>query len=379
MKKSLLLALTTVLIVAMYPTGSAFATKHVINVQNYSFSPSSITDVTVGDTMRWVWVSGSHTTTSTTIPATAATWDHPITSSNTFYEYKVTVAGTYNYKCTPHASMGMVGSFVATGAAPTLSVLPSNRNVGTIAGSTTFTVTSNSGWTAASNSAWCTVTASGNGNGSINAMYSENTSVSQRVANITVTVSGIPSQVVTVTQAGAAPTLLVGPSNQNVSYLAGTATVNVTSNTNWSSTCDRDWCSANASGSGNGDIIATYTENTTSVTRVATITITVAGLDPQSVTVTQDMSHVSVSETPGKNFSIYPSPSKGIVNVSLGDLNDKDAEISVYDAIGQNVLVRKSEGNEVVSLDLSSVLNGAYFIRVATSKGNRVGKIQIYK
>jgi hypothetical protein len=45
------------------------------------------------------------------------------------------------------------------------------------------------------------VTGNGTGNGTINANYSENTSVSQRVANITVTVSGLPSQTVTVTQA----------------------------------------------------------------------------------------------------------------------------------------------------------------------------------
>jgi len=100
------------LILSFYITANA--TKFVVSVSNYQFNPASIANVIVGDTIRWEWINGSHTTTSTTIPATAATWDHPINSTSTFFEYKVVVAGTYNYKCTPHESMGMTGSFVAS-------------------------------------------------------------------------------------------------------------------------------------------------------------------------------------------------------------------------------------------------------------------------
>jgi len=68
----------------------------------------------VGDTVRWTWVSGSHTTTSATVPNGAATWDSQINSSNNQFDYKVTVAGTYGYVCTPHAGSGMVGTFNAS-------------------------------------------------------------------------------------------------------------------------------------------------------------------------------------------------------------------------------------------------------------------------
>jgi len=93
---------------------SGYSTKFTVTVQNFSFNPSDLPNVHIGDTIHWEWVSGSHTTTSTTIPSGAATWDHPLNSSSTSFEYKVTVAGTYNYKCTPHESMGMVGSFTAS-------------------------------------------------------------------------------------------------------------------------------------------------------------------------------------------------------------------------------------------------------------------------
>ena len=91
---------------------SAKATIHVVNVSNFSFSPNAISNVIVGDTIRWHLVSGSHTTTSASVPVGAATWDHFMTSTD--FDYKVTVAGNYGYVCTPHAGSGMVGGFSAS-------------------------------------------------------------------------------------------------------------------------------------------------------------------------------------------------------------------------------------------------------------------------
>jgi plastocyanin len=129
MKKIAILFSALVVGVIMLISNTVHATKWVVNVQNFTFSPSNLPNVIVGDTIRWVWISGTHTTTSTTIPAGAASWDHPITSSNTFYEYPVTIAGTYNYKCTPHEGMGMVGSFTATVLTPLLVSISPNQAV----------------------------------------------------------------------------------------------------------------------------------------------------------------------------------------------------------------------------------------------------------
>jgi len=179
----------------------AYAAKHLVHVGNYYFNPTALS-VNVGDTMRWVWDNGSHTTTSSSIPAGATAWDHPINSSNTFYEYHITVAGTYNYVCTPHAGMGMVASFTAISFIPSLNVSPSTQTVTSGSGSTTFTVTSNTNWSAASNSAWCAVTPSGTGNGMINAAYTQNPGSNTRVAQVTVTVTGLTPVEVTVSQDG---------------------------------------------------------------------------------------------------------------------------------------------------------------------------------
>ncbi|HBO74329.1 MAG: hypothetical protein A2W97_07135 [Bacteroidetes bacterium GWE2_40_63] len=90
----------------------SYSSIHVIKQSGTSFSPSNIT-VIVGDTVRWEWSAGSHTTTSKVIPNGAEAWDSPLTSTSTSFEYKVTVEGTYNYVCTPHESLGMKGSFTA--------------------------------------------------------------------------------------------------------------------------------------------------------------------------------------------------------------------------------------------------------------------------
>lgn len=99
----------------MLVTQALFPVTHTITQSGFSFSPSTLT-VNVGDVVRWVWTEGEHTTTSKTIPVGAQLWNSPLNSSNTSFEYTVTVAGTYNYKCTPHETMGMVGSFTAIGA-----------------------------------------------------------------------------------------------------------------------------------------------------------------------------------------------------------------------------------------------------------------------
>jgi len=189
-------------------------------------------------------------------------------------------------------------SIYQTGFTPTLTVAPANQNVTSPAGTTGFTVTSNSAWTVSSDQIWCTINPSGTGNGSITASYTENTSGVQRIANITVNVSGLSPQVVTVTQGIGAATLSVAPANQNVTSPAGTTNFAVTSNTVWTAESNQAWCTITPSGSGNGTITATYAENTELTTRIASITVTVTGLSPVIVTVTQEASAVFLNATP---------------------------------------------------------------------------------
>jgi plastocyanin len=355
---------------------SGFSTKWVVSVANFQFTPASLPNVSSGDTIRWEWASGTHTTTSTTIPAGAWTWDQPIDAVNTIYEYKAILVGTYNYYCMHHPSM--VASFTVTGTTPTLNVTPSNQNVTYVAGTTTFNVTSNSSWTASTPDSWCTVTPSGTGNGTITANYTSNPSVNQRVASITVSVSGLSPQVVTVTQAGETRQLAVTPSNQNVTIPAGTTDFSVTSNTDWVAVSNSGWCTVTPSGTGNGTVTATYSDNASGPPRIATITVTVSGLTPQQVTVSQDgTTGIAVNRT--NTLQVYPNPTTGMLTVISGESAGKLDDLTVMDITGRMIFSNIVISGQQYNLDLSSYPGGYYFVRVTSETGTLTRKVILDK
>ena len=249
---------------------------------------------------------------------------------------------------------------------PALNVTPPNQTVTTSAGTTSFSVFSNSAWTAHSNQTWCAVTQSGFGDGVITANYQENTSTDTRVANITVTVTGLTPQVVTVTQLGTAAALFVYPSNRNVSYQAGTTDFSVTASSAWSAESDAVWCVVTPSGSGNGLIIAQYETNSQDTPRTANITVSTQGATPQTVTVHQD-GMVSVRDLSEKDYQIFPNPSDGHITISPFSAENELQEITVRNLRGQVVFNKSysSPENEYL-IDLSSAQSGTYFLNIVT-------------
>lgn len=80
-----------------------------INVSDFSFSVVSF-DAVIGDTVKWTLVSGTHTTTSTSVPSGAATWDYSFTGVGDSFIYVIAIAGIYEYHCSFHPTT-MIGSF----------------------------------------------------------------------------------------------------------------------------------------------------------------------------------------------------------------------------------------------------------------------------
>lgn len=95
---------------------TAGAVTHLIQVEDNEFNPSNLS-VAVGDTVKWFWdnSAGDHTTTSAIIPAGALSWDAAINGTSQTFTYVVTKPGSYDYICSFHAAMGMIGHFNATG------------------------------------------------------------------------------------------------------------------------------------------------------------------------------------------------------------------------------------------------------------------------
>jgi len=74
-----------------------------------TFVPQNVT-IAVNDVVRWISASNiTHTVTSGTAPPTDGKFDEKLTSNGSTVCLKFGEAGTYNYYCTPHYSMGMIG------------------------------------------------------------------------------------------------------------------------------------------------------------------------------------------------------------------------------------------------------------------------------
>lgn len=111
--------LFTVLIIVLIAFNSK-ATIHTIQVWNgyYQFLPASFT-IQLGDTIQWLPLDQPtmvHTITSASIPSGAATFDYTWQApADTFFQYIAQIAGIYEYECTPHVAMNMIGNFTVTG------------------------------------------------------------------------------------------------------------------------------------------------------------------------------------------------------------------------------------------------------------------------
>jgi len=85
-------------------------TNHQINAQSMSWSPNDLT-IDLGDSVTWVNNNaGSHNLngTTTTYPANPESFGHPTVGTNWMFGKRFNVAGTYMYRCDPHAQV-MIG------------------------------------------------------------------------------------------------------------------------------------------------------------------------------------------------------------------------------------------------------------------------------
>lgn len=105
--KKIQFSFTVLAIMITFFLSPVYATTHNVSVANFSFSPANI-NATVGDTIKWNWSNGGHTTTcngssGTIRPSGAAPWNANINSGSPTFSYVLTVEGDYHYVCTPHA------------------------------------------------------------------------------------------------------------------------------------------------------------------------------------------------------------------------------------------------------------------------------------
>jgi plastocyanin len=92
---------------------AASAKTHVIKLSGFTFGGTKAFKLAVpaGDSLRFVWVSGSHNVLYSRAPAGFTRVSAPkVTSSRPPLTVKMTKRGTYGFYCAPHRALGMTAT-----------------------------------------------------------------------------------------------------------------------------------------------------------------------------------------------------------------------------------------------------------------------------
>ncbi|MBF0563736.1 MAG: cupredoxin domain-containing protein [Nitrospirae bacterium] len=161
MKKRLLisvLSLVALVVLISFPL-TALAATYTVNVQSFSFTPPTL-NINAGDTVKWVFQSSGHTTTSGSNCTPDNKWDSGFIASGGTFQFTFNSAGTYPYFCTAHCDLGMTGNIVVSPTAAGISVaIQANGSISqsiTIKSSDTLTISIklSSGSYAGTNADW---------------------------------------------------------------------------------------------------------------------------------------------------------------------------------------------------------------------------------
>ena len=143
----------------------------------------------------------------------------------------------------------------------------------------TFTIKSDTSWVVSKDVSWLTVSpTSGSKEGTVTVTSDENTSTSRREATITVSGGNI-TRTIKVSQSGFVVSLSVSNASLSFSSAPEKRSFTITSNTSWEvSSNAQSWLTVSpSSGSLNGTVTVTVTDNTDTSERTATITVNAMG------------------------------------------------------------------------------------------------------
>ena len=305
---------------------------------------------TVTDDQTWLSVTptGGSNNGAFTVSYTANTGSSRIAT--------ITVAGGGITKTVTVTQAGTNASFT---------VSPSSVSLGAASNSnTTITITSNASWSLSDDQSWLTMSqVSGSGNAIITvSALSANNSASTRTATITVSVLGVPSQTVTVTQAGKTPSSLTvsSPTASVGAAVNSTASVTVSSNVSWSVVKSMTWLSVTPLTGTSGNITLNFITSQANISaspRSGTVTISGGGIT-RIVDVTQ------AADVP----SLTASPTS--INVSAGTLGSSitvTSNVSSWNASSNQswLTVSSASGSNNGTITLSFPSNGTGSDRTA--------------
>lgn len=80
------------------------------------------------------------------------------------------------------------------------------------------------------------------------------------------------------------------------------------------------------------------------------------------------------------NTNLYPNPTHENTNIDLGDLNNENVSVEIYDINGKLVLSRNYgvlNGHLIIPMDLVNLENGVYLVHVLKGESTEIKKLVI--
>ncbi len=100
--------------------------------------------------------------------------------------------------------------------------------------------------------------------------------------------------------------------------------------------------------------------------------ITITGLKAGKYALANIEKTSEISEI-ASELSVYPNPSKDFLHIDISKLNlNSKLMVNVYSHLGKRVLKKEFYGNDIIDLDIKSLENGIYYIKLVDDSNNDV-------
>jgi len=167
-----------------------------------------------------------------------------------------------------------------------------------------------------------------------------------------------------------AATLAVTP-NAAITYekTGGSTALSITSNSTWTISSDQSWLSVSTPGGVENSTVNISSGENSGVNRTAKVTISVSGLSPVVINVTQAGVTTGLCETNSSAMELYPNPATNGFTIDAGE---KTQIVSIYNLSGSLVLTQQALGKTFININ--ALKPGMYIVKVNGSVEKLVKK-----
>ena len=157
--------------------------------------------------------------------------------------------------------------------------------------------------------------------------------------------------------------LTLSANHVNMPETEASATVNITSNTDWEVHSNQAWLTVNSgNGTGNQTLNLNALENPSNASRTAILIVSSIGLESQTITVTQESTTGIDPILDDQKLLLYPNPTSGKVKIVLTQNPQRGTYLIVSDLTGRTILKQFIQDKEEW-IDLEGHSPGIYFIK----------------